>query len=107
MKTITVFKCDYCQTIRRTEKGIIKHETQCYKNPNSLNCYLCENAEIGDTYSYEGYPVNSGPCCKYQEEEINENIASRCAGYVNCHKTIYERLWEEAIAANDRRTKEG
>jgi hypothetical protein len=99
MKTITVYKCDYCGKIRRTLKGIVNHEVQCYKNPDSLNCYLCENAEIDTVYSYDGYDTGrNGPCCQYNEEEINENIASRCDKYINCHKTIYERLRNEVEA---------
>ncbi len=87
METITAFKCDYCGKIRRTLKGIINHETQCYKNPNSLNCYLCASADIDD-----------GPYCKCTEKDITENIASKCAEYINCHKTIFERLRNEVDA---------
>ena len=91
MKTITVYKCDYCGEIRRTLKGIGTHEVQCFKNPDSLNCYLCENADIDE-----------GPYCKYSEEDITENIASECAEYVNCHKTIFERLRNEVDAKNEK-----
>jgi hypothetical protein len=86
MKTITIFKCDYCGIIRRTLKGIWTHEVQCYKNPNSLNCYLCENAFV-DT--------NGDPCCEVKEDLIETNLAEKCDRYINCHTTIHERLRNE------------
>lgn len=71
--TIKRFKCDFCNKITRTQKGMEGHEYRCYKNPNR-DCDTCSNEgiELYDTLGDNLGVIPDGgerecPSCKIAE----------------------------------------
>jgi hypothetical protein len=81
MKQVVRFKCDFCRKVACRPETIKKHEKVCLKNPNGKNCYMCENAYLGDTDIDTGFgmkAVHSVPICGMDEDMLQENRAPKC-----------------------------
>lgn len=112
LKEVKRFKCDHCDKTAARASTMEKHEKQCIKNPNCLNCYLCEHAYAGDYdehwNSFEGNdmitPRENVPHCAYYEEPLQTcyggsgNIAETCSMYRKSEDICFERDYDEACS---------
>ena len=68
MKEITVYQCDYCKKLLRSELAIQKHETQyCFYSPHTHSCATCRYCFTEETNG--NFKCELGLIC---EEELEE-----------------------------------
>lgn len=53
MKTITMYECEFCRRLYRTENGVTAHETICFDNPKTHSCKTC--AHLVTVYHSQGW----------------------------------------------------
>lgn len=102
MKERKVYQCDYCRKIKITAEAMERHEKECLKNPDSVNCYLCELAYKGDYDFGDDFSAKDTPICYYTEDLITERMAHKCEEYRRSDKTydyrdeeMAKKLWDE------------
>lgn len=96
MKQVIRYKCDFCNKVMATSKGMERHEKQCFKNPNGFNCYMCEHAYLGIAYCDNPYTGGQNeypdkPICSINEDWIIENFALKCSYYKRAESMYYDR----------------
>lgn len=58
----------------------------------AYQCSKCVNLCDYDDYSAR----HDGPQCRYNEEPIEEDFASKCHMFVRSDKICFDRTWEDA-----------
>lgn len=43
MKKITAYKCDHCKKHLISKQGMKKHESRCFRNPETKSCITCDH----------------------------------------------------------------
>jgi hypothetical protein len=70
-KQVIRFKCDFCQRVYAKIGTAEMHERECCKNPNGVNCFICEHADMDGDYRSEFSKV-SEPYCTLHEEFLRD-----------------------------------
>jgi hypothetical protein len=92
MKEIKVFECDFCGKLLKTGWGMTRHKASCMKNPETVNCFRCENAGVcQDSY---GFP-DQAPYCKVNNRYLIQNSAIGCERFIRSSKAYESRDFTE------------
>lgn len=72
MKKVIRYKCDYCTKLYAKPETMERHEPECIKNPDGINCLLCAFCYIGDWEYDEYHNSEDVPICIIREEACRE-----------------------------------
>jgi len=65
MKEVTRYKCDFCIKVFAMPETVERHEKECLKNPDGVNCFLCEQCNYG-----AGLATYEEITCDWHEEPL-------------------------------------
>lgn len=90
MQEVKRYKCDYCSRLRIRPYAILRHEPECFKNPECKNCFLCTHAvKGGSAFGDDGEDLFSDEdafCTKHNQFlcvlRKKHITAANCSDYV-------------------------
>lgn len=73
IKNVTLYKCDFCSKELKRKHSMIKHETQCFANPeNNRACFNgCQHLESKNDGSIEIHYIAGGDFATRHENTPN------------------------------------
>lgn len=98
MKSITAFLCDFCPKRRpfKVKSSCVRHEKNCYRNPQTRSCKTCGNFEMVTDYrdylqGGEHVQVDfQSPSCKLEILEMSdepERLRTKCEKWIPKEQT--------------------
>ena len=97
MREVKRYKCDFCRKLLVDYNRMELHEKTCIHNPESINCYRCTHAYIGDIVEDNGLysqTYKDMAICDITEEMLAKNEAIDCEQFQRAEDMYFNRTGE-------------
>ena len=94
-KQILAYECAYCGILKKSRKIAERHERSCFKNPNAVNCMICENRyDYKETLSEDEWGASSRVVhkCKVNDKLCSRSLSGNCTHFEPRHIEVISNV---------------